>query len=244
MAASATEGTAWVTGGSSGIGRAVVDRLVTAGRIVAVLDVADPARPEVIYQPCDLAEPTSVTSALDALDAGVGPPDGLVLCAGTAAGQAVEGHDESTWRRVLEVNLTSAMMILSRVLGPMRAAGAGRIVTVASGTAVRVGPGSAAYAASKAGLIALTKTVALEVAADGITANVVAPGLTDTPMTRAAFGGPEGVARAAVEGRVANPQGSPLEPSDVAAAICFLLGVEAARITGQVLHVNGGSLMP
>lgn len=236
--------TAWVTGGSSGIGRAVVDRLVASGSQVAVLDLTDPGRGDVTYQPCDLADATRVGAALASLDGAVGPPGGLVLCAAVADGQPVEGHDESTWRRVLEVNLTSAMLILSHVLGPMRARGAGRIVALASGTAVRVGPGSAAYAASKAGLIALTKTVALEAAADGITANVVAPGLTDTPMTRASFGSREGVSRAAVEGRLANPQGSPLEPSDVAAAVLFLLGDEAARITGQVLHVNGGSLMP
>jgi NAD(P)-dependent dehydrogenase (short-subunit alcohol dehydrogenase family) len=237
-------GTAWVTGGSSGIGRAVVDRLVATGTNVGVLDVADPGRGDVTYQPCDLADPASVTTAVAALEGTLGPPDGLVLCAAVAASQPVEGHDESTWRRVLEVNLTSAMLVLSHVLGPMRARGSGRIVSLASGTAVRVGPGSAAYATSKAGLIALTKTVALEAAADGITANVVAPGLTDTPMTRAAFGSSQGVAQAAVEGPLANPQGSPLEPDDVAAAVVFLLGEDASRITGQVLHVNAGSLMP
>ena len=244
MSTSGTETTAWVTGGSSGIGSAVVDRLVASGATVAVLDVNPPPHPDVTYQPCDLADPTSVAAALAALEGAIGPPDALVLCAAVSAGQPVEGHDEPTWRRVLEVNLTSALLILGQVLGGMRARGFGRIVTVASGTAVRVGPGSAAYAASKAGLIALTKVVATEVAADGITANVVAPGVTDTAMTRGAFGGREGVLRAATEGPLANPQGSPLEPAEVAAAIYFLLGDDAARITGQVLHVNGGSLMP
>jgi NAD(P)-dependent dehydrogenase (short-subunit alcohol dehydrogenase family) len=236
--------TAWVTGGSSGIGRAVVDRLVASGCEVGVIDLADPGRIDVTYQPCDLAEPASVAAALAGLGKTAGPPEGLVLCAGVAASQPVEGHDEATWRRVIEVNLTSALLLISHVLGPMRARGRGRIVTVASGTAVRVGRGSAAYAASKAGLIALTKTVALEAAADGVTANVVAPGVTDTPMTRAAFGSREAIAHAAVEGPLANPQGAPLDPSDVAGAIAFLLGDDASRITGQVLHVNGGSLMP
>jgi 2-hydroxycyclohexanecarboxyl-CoA dehydrogenase len=237
--------TAWVTGGSSGIGRAVVDRLLATGCEVGVLDLVDPDRTDVAYQPCDLAYPEGLGGALAGLERSIGPPGGLVLCAAVApGGEPVEGHDESTWRRALEVNLTASMRILSHVLGPMRARGFGRIVALASGTAVRVGPGSAAYAVSKAGLIALTKTVALEAAGDGVTANVVAPGVTDTPMTRAAFGSPEAVARAATEGPLANPQRSPLDPGDVAAAVVFLLGDDASRVTGQVLHVNGGSLMP
>src|SRR5690606_20880281 len=122
-------GTAWVTGGSSGIGRAVVDGLVAGGASVAVLHVADPGRTDGAYQRCDLADAASVAAALDALETTVGPPDGLVLCAGVMSSQPVDGHDEETWRRVLEVNLTSALLVLRRVLGPMRARCSGRIVT-------------------------------------------------------------------------------------------------------------------
>ena len=109
--------TAWVTGGSSGIGRAVVDHLVGSGARVAVLDVVVPERSDVTYLPCDLADSARVGDAMAALWETVGPPDALVLSAAVTAGQPVEGHDEAAWRRVLEVNLTASMLGMSAVLG-------------------------------------------------------------------------------------------------------------------------------
>jgi NAD(P)-dependent dehydrogenase (short-subunit alcohol dehydrogenase family) len=120
----------------------------------------------------------------------------------------------------------------------------GRIVNIASGTAVRVGPGSGPYAASKAGIIALTKSVAGEVARMGITANVVAPGLTDTAMTRGQFGDEERLQQEASAGRIANPMRVVIQPEDIASAVAFLALPESRYITGQTLHVNAGSFMP
>lgn len=236
--------TTWVTGGSSGIGSAVVARLVSDGQRVGVLDLVAPERDDVDFVRCDLGDATSVDPALVALRQLTGAATRLALCAGAVISEPVEGHGLDSWQRVLDVNLTGTFLVARRCLGDMRAADFGRIVTVASGTAVRVGPGSAAYSASKAGVIALTKVIATEAAPFGVTANVVAPGATRTPMTVAAFGSDEAIDAAATEGRLANPQGRALEPDEIADVIVYLLSDGAARITGQVVHVNGGSLMP
>jgi NAD(P)-dependent dehydrogenase (short-subunit alcohol dehydrogenase family) len=144
----------------------------------------------------------------------------------------------------MAVNLTGAFHVTRAVLGGMIERGYGRIVNVASGTAVRVSPGAAAYAASKAGLIALTKAVALEGAAHSVTANAVAPGLVDTPMTRRLMPTDEALSTAATSSPIANPMGTVLSPDDIAHAIHFLCQTRSGRITGQVLHVNAGALMP
>ena len=104
--------------------------------------------------------------------------------------------------------------------------------------------GSSAYGSSKAGLIALTKATALEVAISGITANVVAPGLVDTPIAAAFAGGWDQLQKIAANSNIANPMAKVLKPEDIAHAVAFLAHPESAVITGQVLHVNGGSLMP
>jgi NAD(P)-dependent dehydrogenase (short-subunit alcohol dehydrogenase family) len=233
----------WVTGGSSGIGRAVVAGAIERGDVVGILDRQPPTEP-VPFARCDVADVTSVDAACAALRAEIGLPRNLVLCAGVVANAPVADHDLGVWQHVLDVNLTGALFVLRSLVGDLCAARNGRIVTVSSGSAVRVGPGSAAYSASKAGLIALTKVVALEVAPFGVTANVVAPGVTRTPMTVAAFGGDEAIDVAAVSGRLAIPQGRPIEAGDVADAVLFLASDGASRITGQVVHVNGGSVMP
>ena len=119
----------------------------------------------------------------------------------------------------------------------------GRIISISSGTAVRVGPGTGAYAASKAGIIALTKAIAGEVARMGVTANVVAPGVTDTAMTRAQFGGQAQLIEQATNGGIANPMRVVIQPEDIAAAVAFFALPESRYITGQTLHVNAGALM-
>jgi 2-hydroxycyclohexanecarboxyl-CoA dehydrogenase len=242
--------TAWVTGGASGIGLATVARLAGEGARVGVLDVDEAGAMEVAIRydgrgvACDVSDVQSVDAAVSTLLERGGEPDILVNAAGISMSAPVAAHDEASWERVLAVNLTGAFHVTRAVLGGLIERGYGRIVNVASGTAVRVSPGAAAYAASKAGLIAFTKAVAVEGAAHGVTANAVAPGLVDTPMTRSLMPTDEALTAAATASPIANPMGTVLSPDDIAHAIHFLCQERSARITGQVLHVNAGALMP
>jgi 2-hydroxycyclohexanecarboxyl-CoA dehydrogenase len=242
--------TAWVTGGASGIGLATVARLAGEGARVGVLDVDAAGAVGVATRygghgvGCDVADPQSVDVAVNALVERSGAPDILVNAAGISMSAPVATHDEASWERVLSVNLTGAFHVTRPVLGGMIERGYGRIVNVASGTALRVSPGAAAYAASKAGLIAFTKAVAVEGAQHGVTANAVAPGLVDTPMTRSLMPTDEALSAAATASPIANPMGTVLAPEDIAHAIHFLCQERSGRITGQVLHVNAGALMP
>jgi 2-hydroxycyclohexanecarboxyl-CoA dehydrogenase len=242
--------TAWVTGGASGIGLATVERLAAEGAHVGVLDVDDTGAVEVAARydgggvGCDVADPESVDAAASMLVERLGAPDLLVNAAGISMSAPVAAHDEASWERVLAVNLTGAFHVTRAVLGGMIERGYGRIINVASGTAIRVSAGAAAYAASKAGLIAFTKAVAVEGAAHGVTANAVAPGLVDTPMTRHLMPTDEALTAAATSSPIANPMGTVLSPDDIAHAIHFLCQTQSGRITGQVLHVNAGALMP
>jgi NAD(P)-dependent dehydrogenase (short-subunit alcohol dehydrogenase family) len=243
-----------VTGAASGIGRAVALRLARDGAAVALLDVqADGALATQAALPpgarscvaaVDVSDAAQVRAAVEAAVAALGTPAILVNCAGISRGGPVAGLALEDWERVQAVNLRGTMLCCQAVTPLMAAAGYGRVVNISSGTGVRVGPGSAAYAASKAGVIALTKALAGELASSGVTANVVAPGITDTAMTRAAFGTREAIEAAAREGRIANPMGEVLEPEDMAAAVAFFALPESRHITGQTLHVNAGAFMP
>ena len=241
---------AWVTGGASGIGWATVARLVDAGAVVGILDVD----PEAMAQAtkalgvpavlCDVADADAVRAATAALAEQTGPADVLVNAAGIARSTPVATADEATWQRVLAVNLSGAMHVTREVLGGMVERRFGRVVNIASGTAVRVSAGTAAYAASKAGLIALTKATAVEGAPHGVTANAVAPGLVDTPLMRAVMPEDAMLLAAATSSPIANPMGVVLDPDDIARAVVFLAAPASGRITGQVLHVNAGAVMP
>jgi NAD(P)-dependent dehydrogenase (short-subunit alcohol dehydrogenase family) len=233
---------AWVTGGSSGIGRSVVSILACRGASVGILDVQAPSDGGA-WAKCDVSATDSVDEATRTLAERTGYPDVLVSNAGISLSQSIEGHSGEDWNRVLGVNLNGAFYVIRACLPPMLKRRWGRIITVSSGGGVRVLPQRAAYATSKAGLIALTKVAALEGAGRGVTANVVAPGLTDTGMASAVYGGQDGAHRAVGNSMVANPMGVLLQPSDIAEAIAFLASPASRYITGQVLHVNGGSVM-
>ena len=241
---------AWVTGAASGIGHAIACKLAAQGARVGVIDLTGEAASALADElggaavVCDVSDADAVRSAVRELEQRLGPPDILVNAAGVPHGEPVAGHDEATWRRVLDINLTGPFHTTREVLAGMMERGFGRIVNISSGSAVRVGTGAAAYGASKAGLIALTRGTANESAASGVTVNAVAPGLVDTPLTRRAMGGAEQLAAAATHSSIANPMGLVLEPEDIAHAVAFLCHLDSRGITGQVLHVNAGSLMP
>lgn len=238
---------AFVTGASRGIGRAIAIRLAAEGVAVGACAREDHARGvvEEIVAAGGSAEALSadVTSA-DSLKGAVsaaldrfGRLDVLVNNAGIARDQLLLRMKADEWDAVIATNLTAAFTCTQAVLRPMLRQRWGRIINVGSVVGQSGNPGQVNYAASKAGLIGFSKALAQEVAARGITVNVVAPGFIETDMT-AALGDK---AREALAERI--PAGRLGRPEDVAAAVCYLAADEASYITGQVIGVNGGMYM-
>jgi NAD(P)-dependent dehydrogenase (short-subunit alcohol dehydrogenase family) len=224
-----------VTGGAGAIGAAAIRRFEQAGDQVVALDVCP--GPGVIT--CDVSDDQQVTRAMDEVRRRQGPVNVLVHAAGIAGRGGVEDEEPATWRRILEVNLTSAFLCARAVVGDMRAAGGGAIVLVASvngrfGGSALSGP---AYAASKGGLITLARFLAREHAVDGIRVNAVAPGPHDTPMWQAL----DADRRAGILATVPGP--GPGHPNDLAATIVHLCAPESRYITGATIDVNGGQWM-
>jgi 2-hydroxycyclohexanecarboxyl-CoA dehydrogenase len=243
------ERVAFVTGGAGAIGAAVCAALAAQGRSVAVADLDGEGAALVAAKigglgvALDVTEPASVESALAEVRARLGPIAILVSCAGWDEMRPFVASDESFQARVLEINLAGPIRVLRAVLPDMQAQKFGRVVLVSS-DAARVGSsGEAIYAAAKGGLVALAKSVAREVVRDGITANCVCPGPTDTPLCR-------GLAQSSGEGEritQALERAIPMRrlgrPDDVAPAVAFLASDEAGYITGQTLSVSGGLTM-
>jgi 3-oxoacyl-[acyl-carrier protein] reductase len=236
-----------VTGASRGIGRAIAAKLAQQGAIVVAAargeNAADAARG--ITDAGGRAEAATVdvseSGSIDALVSGVlqrhGRIDILVSNAGIARDQLMLRMKRDDWDAVLATNLTAAFTLTQAVLKPMIRQRAGRVIAISSVVGQAGNAGQANYAASKAGLIGFVKAVALEVASRHITANVVAPGMIETDMTRAI------AASAHEEWASKIPLKRLGTPDDVASAVCFLASDEAAYITGQVLAVNGGMYM-
>jgi 3-oxoacyl-[acyl-carrier protein] reductase len=236
-----------VTGASRGIGRAIARQLAADGATVIGLARGDHAATVVdeIRSAGGTAEAVSADvtdeAAIESVVAGVlarhSRLDILVNNAGIARDQLALRMKREDWDAVIATNLTAAFVCAQAVLKPMIRQRAGRIVNVTSVVGQAGNAGQANYAASKAGLIGLTKSLALEVASRQVTVNAVAPGLIDTDMTRAL---PQ---RAGEEWSSRIPLGRLGSPEDVAAAVGFLVSDEAAYITGHVLAVNGGMYM-
>ena len=227
-----------VTGGARGIGAAIAHALATAGARVHVFDAIDCAEVFEGITPhfVDLRDGAAVQSAVEAVIAQEGAVQLLVNNAGITRDAPLWKLAEEDWQAVLDVNLSGAFRVLTALTPHLREARHGRIVQIASINGLRGKFGQANYSASKAGLIALTRTAALELGRRGITINAVAPGLIDTEMT--ANLPPEIRAKALDESAL----GQAGTPADITAAVLFLLSEEARHITGTVLPVDGGQL--
>ncbi|HEX6530828.1 MAG TPA: SDR family oxidoreductase [Burkholderiales bacterium] len=224
--------TAIVTGGAAGIGAAVVDRFKAEGTRVVVLDLkGDP--------PVDITDYAAVKKAVDA----AGPVDILVNNAGWDMFKPFLKSDPAFWQKIISINLLGAMNLLHCVLPGMAERGRGKVVNVAS-DAGRVGSsGEAPYSACKGGIIALTKTLAREMASKNIQLNVVCPGLTETNMLEQFMQGAGNPEKLREAYRRAVPMGRLGKPEDLPGAILFFASEDADFITGQVLSVSGGLTM-
>ena len=237
-----------VTGGASGIGRATALLLASNGARVFVGDV-DAARGAELAEEgarnslpiefllMDLTDPTSVTQFVEAIGVKVRPVDGLVNAAGWDRIEPFMENAPELWDRLISINLMGAIRLTRAVLPPMIAAGAGKIVNIAS-DAGRVGSmGETVYSAAKGGLIVFTKSLAREMARHRINVNCVCPGPTDTPLFASL---PErlrdALTRAIPFRRIARPE-------EIAEAVMFFAGPRSDYITGQVLSVSGGLTM-
>lgn len=233
-----------VTGGSSGIGEAIARSVIQAGARVAILDLKEnPAISPSLFIHCDVRDSGSVRATFQEVAERLGPVEFLVNTAGVVSEALLEEMDEKEWDRVVETSLKGTFLCCQAATRQMRPRRFGRIVNFSSGYAVKGYRRGSHYAAAKAGIIALTKSLALEVAAEGINVNAVAPGPVDTPLLRhlgdEAFLAEwrRATARVIPKGRIGVPE-------DVVGPTLFLLGAESEYVTGQTIHVNGGMTLP
>ena len=231
-----------VTGASRGIGAATARALADDGWSVAVLhrnggnaattlaeQIVDGGGRAVAIR-ADLRNDDDIDAAFGAAEQELGPVLGLVNNAGMRADNLALSITDEEWHAVLDTNLSAAFKLTRRAVRPMLRARYGRIINIASVVGPRANPGQANYAASKAGLIGMTKTVATEVARKGVTVNAVAPGFIATDMTADL---PPGIVESVPARRVG-------EPDEVAACVRFLASDAAAYVTGSTLYVDGG----
>jgi len=238
--------TALVTGASGGIGGAIARALHAQGAEVALAGTRAPALESLAAKlgerahslVANLAEPDAADQLVRDAEAALGGRlDILVNNAGITRDNLALRMKDEDWQAVLDLNLTAAFRLTRAVLRGMLRRRHGRIVCITSGVGVIGNPGQANYAAAKAGMIGMAKSIAAEVAVRGITVNCVAPGFIATAMTEALSEDQTARATAAVPiGRFGNPD-------EVAAAVAYLASAEAAYVTGATLHVNGGLAM-
>lgn len=228
--------TAVVTGGGSGIGRAIVDRLRADGYHVAIIDLA-PNDDEFAFT-ADVTDRGQVDAALSGIRGQLGPVSILVNAAGLDGFSRFGDITFEKWQRVIDVNLNGVFHCVQAVLPDMVEAGWGRIVNISSSSTHSGAPYMAHYVAAKSAVNGLTKTLALEYGPAGITVNAVPPGFIDTPMLRAAEKrGYLGDIQATIDATPVRRMG---KPEDIAATCAFLVSEEAGYITGQIIGVNGG----
>lgn len=238
--------TALVTGATGGIGEAIAKALHAQGATVALTGrrEAELARvaealggARVIVAPADLANPEAPAALVEKIEAEAGQLDILVNNAGFTRDMLALRMGDADWNAVLEVDLTAPFRLARAALRGMMKKRYGRIVSIASIVGVTGNAGQANYAAAKAGLIGMSKSLAQEVATRGVTVNVVAPGFVKTAMTDAL----NDAQKTALLSRI--PTQRMGTPEDIASAVVYLSSTEAGWVTGQTLHVNGGMAM-
>jgi 3-oxoacyl-[acyl-carrier protein] reductase len=234
-----------ITGAAAGIGRVTAEAFAAEGAKVAICDVNPEAGeaaaralgPEASFRRVDVADEASVREWMDEVVKRCGRIDVLVNNAGITRDALLLRMKEADWDLVMNINLKGAFLCTKAAVRHMAQERCGRIINVASVVGVVGNPGQANYVASKAGLIGLTKTVAREFAARGITVNAVAPGYIETQMTAVLSDKIKEAFLAQI------PLGRAGTPAEVAGIIAFLASDAAAYLTGQVLHVSGGMVM-
>jgi len=237
--------TALVTGSTRGIGLAIARGLYDAGARVAIVGrdltraqaVASELGEKALGISCDVARADQVEAAIGTAEAGLGPIDVLVNNAGITRDNILLRLSESDWDAVLDANLKGAFHTTRAVIKGMMKRRSGRIISITSVVGLTGNKGQANYAASKAGLIGFTKSVAREYASRGILVNCIAPGFIDTEMTSAL---PDAARASLLEDIALGRLG---RPEDIAGAVLFLASNLAGYITGQVLVVDGGMVM-
>ncbi len=243
-------GIAIITGGAGGIGAATAAALGEAGHRIALVDRSEQSLArvredlvgrgvEVSAFIADTRDSAEVDATVDRI-AAEGEIRCLVTCAGVGDVLPIEQTDDELWNRTIAVNLTGTFLWCRAVIPRLRAAGGGVIVTVSSTTALTGLPGRSAYAASKAGVIGLARTLAIECAPDGIRVVPVTPGATLTPLVRQGYERADDPAEAERAHARLQPIGRLSRPEEIAAAIAFVCSPQAATITGAPLIVDGG----
>jgi len=242
-----------VTGGASGMGLAIARHLAARGDRVALLDLQRDAvlqaaeglratGARAVGAEVDVTDRGAVEGALEKVRADLGPVEIVVTSAGMDAFAPFTDITAQSWERILAVNLTGTFHCLQAAVPDMIRAGWGRMVTISSSSAQSGALRMAHYVASKAGVIGLTKALALELAPHGITVNNIPPGIIDTPMLRRAEAGGDVGKIEKMAARLI-PVGRAGTPEDVAAICGFLCSEEAGFITGQVVGVSGGMVL-
>jgi len=236
---------ALVTGASGGIGGAIARALHRAGATVGLsgtrqepleaLAAELSARAHVL--PCDLSDPAAVDALPKRASEAMGGLDILVNNAGITRDQIFMRMSDEDWQRVIDVNLTATMRLCRGVMRPMMKARWGRIINISSVVGTTGNAGQVNYAAAKAGMVGMTKSIAQEVASRGITANAVAPGFIATAMTEDLTDEQKDRINAQI------PLARMGTPEEVAAGVLYLASSEAGYVTGATLHVNGGMAM-
>jgi NAD(P)-dependent dehydrogenase (short-subunit alcohol dehydrogenase family) len=244
-------GAAAVIGGATGIGRATVELLRGQGTDVYLADINESGATQVISTDapgrgfsgyCDLGSVDGPRQVVQDAIAALGRVDALIVCAGVLVEAELDETTLDDWERTMAVNLRGPFLLVQAAAKALAQSAHGRVVLTASTAAFRGGAGTAAYAASKGGLIAMTRSLALGLAPARICVNCVAPGWVDTPFNNPYWSrvGNTETTHSALEARI--PLGAQGSPAEVAAAIAFLASPSASYINGQTLIVDGGLL--